>query len=121
MKSYDELEDIFKRNEASNVMPDTYGFNIKVMEVDERSKPMALYSFGKSETGYYLQFKTDYCRLNQQCTSTPVLKYSVYCKDTKDPVVAELVEKLFEIREPMSKGADGKSKSGTTDFKTKSN
>ena len=111
MKSYDSLEEVFKRNEATNVLPDTYGFNIKLMEVDEPFKAMAVYTFGKSETGYYLQFKTDYYRMNDRTTIIPVLRYSVYCKDTNDPVIADLVEKLFQIREPISKGADYKNKS----------
>lgn len=105
MKSYDELESIFKKNEATNVLPDTYGFTVKVTEVDEINKPMALFTFGKSETGYFLQFRTDYYRLNSRITAVPVLKYSVYCKDTNDPAIKDIVEDLFKIREPISSGA----------------
>ncbi len=105
MKSYDALEMIFKKNDATTILPDTYGFTVKLTEVDEPNKPMGLFTFGKSETGYYLQFRTEYYRLNSRITATPVLRYSVYCKDTNDPVVKDLVEDLFKIREPMASGA----------------
>ncbi len=102
MKSYDALEMIFKKNEATTVLPDTYGFTIKLTEVDEINRPMALFTFGRSETGYYLQFRTEYYRINARNTITPILRYSVYCKDTNDPVVKDLVEELFKIREPAA-------------------
>lgn len=105
MKSYDALEMIFKKNDATTVLPDTYGFTVKLTEVDEINKPMALFTFGKSETGYYLQFRTEYYRINSGNTVTPILRYSVYCKDTNDPTVRELVEELFKIREPIASGA----------------
>lgn len=111
MRSYNDLESIFKKNESSSVLPETYGFTVKLSEVDDKKKPMALFTFGRSETGYYLQFKTEYYRLNMQTTVAPVLSYSVYCRDTKDPLVAELVENLFKIRQPLSSGAEYKSKS----------
>ncbi|HOK02830.1 MAG TPA: hypothetical protein PKX79_08140 [Spirochaetota bacterium] len=100
MRSLDALEDIFKKNQSRNIFPDTYGFTVKLSEVDERTIPMALFTFGKSETGYYLQFKTEYYRINARFTAKPVLQYSVYCKNTGDPIVSEIVEDLFKIREP---------------------
>ncbi|HOP30605.1 MAG TPA: hypothetical protein P5120_10755 [Spirochaetota bacterium] len=102
MKSYDALEMIFKKNEATTVLPDTYGFTVKLTEVDETNKPMALFTFGRSETGYFLQFRTEYYRINARNTVKPILRYSVYCKDTNDPVVKDLVEELFKIREPVA-------------------
>jgi hypothetical protein len=102
MKSYDALEMIFKKNEATTVLPDTYGFTVKLTEVDEINKPMGLFTFGRSETGYFLQFRTEYYRINARNTVNPVLRYSVYCKDTNDPVVKDLVEDLFKIREPSA-------------------
>jgi len=102
MKSYDALEAVFKKNEALNILPDTYGFTVKLSEVDETNKPMALFTFGRSETGYYLQFKTEYIRINSRNTEIPLLLYSVYCKDTNDPDIKEIVEELFKIREPSA-------------------
>ena len=102
MKSYDALETVFKKNEAMNILPDTYGFTVKLSEVDEENRPMAMFTFGKSETGYYLQFKTEYIRINSNHTEIPLLIYSVYCKDTQDPDIKEVVEELFKIREPAA-------------------
>lgn len=101
MKSYDVLESVFKKNESENVLPETYGFSVRFSETDIR-KPAAMFSFGKAINGYYLIFKTEYFRKNVVTETIPVLKYSVYCRDTHDPLIQETVENLFKIRAPFS-------------------
>lgn len=101
MKSYDVLESVFKKNESENVLPETYGFNVKFSETDT-TKPAAMFSFGKRIDGYYLIFKTEYYRVNVVTETIPVLRYSVYCRDTHDPVIQETVENLFKIRAPLA-------------------
>lgn len=100
MKSYGELEQVFKKGETANVFPDVFGFNVKLAEVDDNFTPLALFSFGKSGSGYYMQFRTDNYRISAGGLAKPVLRYSVYCKDTNDPVIKEIVDNLFKIREP---------------------
>ena len=105
MKSQDALESLIKKGDGNALYEDVYGFNVKLMEVDETNKYSALFSYGKNADGYYLQFRTEYCRKDYCTVKKPVLGYSVYCKDTNDPVVKEYVENLFRIRAPKSVSA----------------
>ncbi len=100
MKSSDALEAMLKKDDKIAVFEDVYGFNIKLFEIDETNKYSAKFTYGKNAGGYYLQFRTEYYRRNYGTEIKPVLKYSVYCKDTNDPVVKEYVENLFKIRAP---------------------
>jgi len=101
MRSYPQLETVFKMNDTSRIFPEVYGFSVKFTE-PESSRLSAMYTFGKSVKGYYMQFKTAYYRVNQATERIPVLKYSVYSKNTHDPVIQEYVEELFKIRKPSS-------------------
>lgn len=101
MESMGDLENEFKKNDASKIMAEVYGFSVKLSEIDSE-RAMALYTFGNTTKGYYLQFKTFYYRENSMNERIPVLKYSVYCKNTHDPVIQEYVETLFKIRKPAS-------------------
>lgn len=103
MKSYGELESVFKQNDSSKIFAEVYGFSVKLAEVDESNKIMAIYTFGNHIVlGYYLQFKTFYFRENPISERFPKLKYSVYSKNTHDPIIQEYVEALFKIRKPAS-------------------
>jgi len=101
MWSYQELETAFKLNDSSRIYPEVYGFSVKYTE-PENNKLAAMYTFGNNTHGYYLQFKTAYYRENPVTERIPVLKYSVYSKNTHDPVIQEYVEALFKIRKPSS-------------------
>ncbi len=100
MKSNDTLESLLKRGNGNAVSEDVYGVNIKLFEVDEINKHSASFAYGKSAGGYYLQFKTEYYRKDFKTEKRPVLGYSVYCRDSNDPVVKEAVENLFKIKSP---------------------
>lgn len=102
MKSYDLLEPVFRENDAGRVFPDVYGFSVKLSEIDQENRYSAMFTFGNAAQGYYLQFKTMYYIKTSTTEMKPVLKYSVYCKNTRDPVVKEYVENLFKIRKPAS-------------------
>jgi len=107
MESFKTLESILRNSDTNSLNADVYGFNIKSYESDERQKYSALFSYGKSAGGYYLQFRTEYYRKDYKTVQKPVLKYSVYCRDTDDPVVKETVEYLFTIKQPMANSAKG--------------
>ncbi len=103
MKSFGELQEIFEQNDSSVIFPEVYGFSVKLNEVDETNKIMAMYTFGNHIVyGYYLQFKTFYYRENPTTIKQPKLKYSVYSKHTHDPVIIEYVDTLFKIRKPTA-------------------
>lgn len=107
MKSLKTLEGVLKNPDTNNLVPDVYGFNIRFYEVDERQRNSALFSYGKREAGYYLQFRTEYYRKDFKTEEKPVLKYSVYCRDSNDPVVKETVENLFKVRQPGVNSGNG--------------
>jgi len=100
MISLKTLESILDNPDTNSLYSDVYGFNIKFFETDERYKNSALFTYGKNASGYYLQFKTEYYRKDYRTVQNPVLKYSVYCKDSNDPVVKETVENLFKVKQP---------------------
>jgi hypothetical protein len=97
MNSADKLELILKKGDSKSVQKSVYGYEAKFFEIDETNKFAALYSFGKNSEGYYLQFRTDYIRKDYRVVEKPLLKYSVYCKDSSDAVVKEIVENLMKI------------------------
>ena len=103
MKSYPDLETIFEEGESSRILSEVYGFSVKLTDVDEINRVVAMFTFGNTFKGYYLQFKTFYYVENAQTERIPGLKYSVYCKNTHDPIVQEYVEKLFKIKKPVGK------------------
>jgi len=102
MQSLGALESVLKRKDAHSIFPDVYGFSVKYSDVDDRKKHSAIFSYGKAIKGYYLIFKTEFYRESFISTRIPVLKYSVYCKDTNDPVIKETVDNLFKLKAPVS-------------------
>ena len=107
MKSLKTLDMILSNSDSNSVYPDVYGFNVKLFEVDERKKTSAIFSYGKNAGGYYLQFQTLYYRKDYKTEKKPILQYSVYCKDTNDPVVRDTVENLFKLRQPTANQPKG--------------
>lgn len=101
MKSYKTLESILNNYDTNSLNADVYGFNIRLYETDERKKHSALFSYGKGAGGYYLQFRTEFYRRDKNTVQEPALKYSVYCRDSNDPVVRDTVENLFSIKQPI--------------------
>ncbi len=101
MKSYKTLEGILNNYDTNSLNADVYGFNIRLYETDERKKHSALFSYGKGAGGYYLQFRTEFYRKDKNTIQEPALKYSVFCKDSNDPVVRDTVESLFMIKQPI--------------------
>lgn len=101
MESFKTLEGLVTNANTNSLNSDVYGFNVRVFESDETKKNSAIFSYGKSAGGYYLQFKTEYYRRNFSTEQVPILRYSVYCKDSNDPVVKDTVERLFTIRPPI--------------------
>ncbi|HNX22835.1 MAG TPA: hypothetical protein PKG60_02225 [Spirochaetota bacterium] len=107
MKSLKTLESILNNPDTNSLSTDVYGFNLRYFEVDERQRNSALFSYGKKEAGYYLQFRTEYYRKDFKTEEKPKLRYSVYCKDSNDPVVKETVESLFKVRQPGVNSGNG--------------
>ncbi len=98
MKSINICKAIFTEGDRRYITRDTYGYIVKYHEVDNMENYSAVFSFGQNSEGYYLQFRTDYYRKDYNTTEEPILKYSVFCKKSSDPVVKNAVEELLKIR-----------------------
>lgn len=73
-----------------------YNYNVKIYDPDKPSTVMGEFFFGKRLGRYDLIFATYYYKIFYTQIA-PVISYSVYCKNSKDPVVAEIVESLLKM------------------------
>ena len=72
------------------------GRYVRLTDADLKDTTMADFYFGV-ETGLYsLQFRTMYYK-SGNVKIEPLLPYSVYCRDTNDPIVKEYVEMLLKM------------------------
>ena len=97
MKSIDVLK--YKLKQGTDIFPFNIGFNVKFFDQDAPTSIMSEFLFSKiyKEKGRYnLIFKTNYYKL-YKLKIMPPIKYSVFCKNSKDPVVAETVEELLKM------------------------
>jgi len=102
MKSIDALEAMLKKDDKIAISEDVYGVTVRLLEIDETQRPSAKFIYGKNAGGYFLQFRTEYYRKNFATEVNPILKFSVYCKDSNDAIVKESVENLFKIKAPKA-------------------
>jgi len=94
MKSIDTLK--YKLEEGSDIFKYGDGFTVKFYDPDEPTTIMCEFYFSKVSGRYDLIFKTNYYKL-YKLKIVPPLVYSVYCKNSRDPVVAETVESLLKM------------------------
>jgi hypothetical protein len=71
------------------------GRYVRLMDPDADSTTMADFYFGKEVGLYSLQFKTNYYKRGG-AKIEPTVKYSVYARRSKDPVIKEYVEALLK-------------------------
>ncbi len=93
MKSIETLHYVLDTN--INIYPTDRGYLAKFIDPDVKSSPMAEFYFRKENNRYDLQFKTNYYKIFR-LEIRPVPPYSVYCRNSKDPVIAETVESLLK-------------------------
>jgi len=75
-----------------------YGYSVKMYDPDAPTTITGEYFFGKNDGKYDLIFTTYYYKLYRTKISPP-LSYSVYCKDTTDKYIADIVEELLKMVE----------------------
>lgn len=95
MKGLDFLYFSLKHSEGSNVVKSEDGYTVTYLDPDTKA-PMAQFYFAKKLGRYDLVFKTNFYTLFN-ARITPPLEYSVYCRGSKDPVVAATVEELLKV------------------------
>jgi hypothetical protein len=96
MSSFDTLERVIRR--GSDYFKYEHGYTVKVYDPDKPNTIMSEFFFGRKDGAYDLIFKTRYYKLYHNVIKPP-LSFSVYCKNSHDPVVKETVEKLIKIVE----------------------
>jgi hypothetical protein len=76
------------------------GRYVRCLDPDLKKTTMADFFFGKDQNAYSLQFRTVYYKSGLSKIE-PAIQYSVFCKDTRDPVVAEYVERLLKMADEL--------------------
>lgn len=94
MNSLDFLKQRLER--GRDIFRYEHGYAVKVYDPDKVSTIMSEYFFGKKDGRYDLIFSTKFYRIFNTRIN-PGLFYSVYCKNSKDPYVAEIVESLLKM------------------------
>ncbi|HOO73125.1 MAG TPA: hypothetical protein PK926_15315 [Spirochaetota bacterium] len=92
MKSLETLN--FKLDQGTDIFPYGDGYSIKFFDPDAPTTIMSEFFFSKRFERYDLIFKTNYYKLFNSNIQPPI-EFSVYCKNSKDPVVAKVVEELL--------------------------
>ena len=94
MRSLDVLQ--YKLKEGTDIFQHEHGYSVKFYDPDEPTTIMSEFFFGKKQGRYDLIFKTNYYKIYKMKIIPPI-QFSVFCKDSKDPVVAEFVESLMKM------------------------
>jgi hypothetical protein len=74
----------------------SYGYNAKMYDPDNPSTMRGEFFFSRKDGLYTLIFATYYYKL-YKTKIVPPIAYSVYCKDTKDPMIKAVVDSLYEL------------------------
>ncbi|MBP7736419.1 MAG: hypothetical protein KA369_10645 [Spirochaetes bacterium] len=93
MKSMETLSYVISAD--LNLYTSDRGYIAKFIDPDTKTMSMAEFYFRKENNRYDLQFKTNYYKIFR-LEIHPTPPYSVYCRNSKDPIVAETVEKLLK-------------------------
>lgn len=72
------------------------GYSVKIYDPESPSSIMSEFYFSKKNARYDLVFNTYYYKIAYNRIS-PFIFISVYCKDSEDPYIKEVVESLFKI------------------------
>jgi hypothetical protein len=94
MYSLDKLKNIIKRGE--DVVKKGRGWSALLYDQDDFSTIMGSFFFGKKFGRYNLVFSTRYYKIKNFKVIPPVY-FSVYCKNSKDPLIRETVEDLLNM------------------------
>ncbi|HDP80851.1 MAG TPA: hypothetical protein ENN21_08420 [Spirochaetes bacterium] len=94
MNSLDLLKQRLEK--GTDIYRSGYGYTVKVYDPDKPSTIMSEFYFSKKDGRYDLVFATYYYMVfNTRITTS--MNFSVYCRNSKDPVVAEVVESLYKL------------------------
>lgn len=95
MKSLEALKKYIKM--GRNIYKSGYGYTVKVYDPDRSSSIMSEFLFVKNLDGRCDLVFTTYYYDSFRTIIAPEMFYSVYCKNSKDPYVLEVVESLYKM------------------------
>jgi len=93
MASMGYLKQLIKR--GRDVYKTGHGYTVRSYDPDNSTSVMSEFFFGKKLGRYDLVFSTNYYNIFRYRINPPII-FSVYCKNSKDPYVKEIVESLFK-------------------------
>jgi hypothetical protein len=96
MFSINTLKERLKKNEDVSLW--RYGYHVQIHDPDQPSMVQGEYFFSRKDGEYTLICATYYYRV-YNVKIVPSLNYSVYCKDTKDPKIKEVVDSLYTLKQ----------------------
>lgn len=94
MKSLAELK--YKIKQGGNIKKYGDGFKVTYFDPDAPTSVMSEFYFAKVNDAYDMIFQTNYYYLFNAKISPPLV-YSVYCRFSKDPIIAATVEDLIKL------------------------
>ncbi len=87
---------IEKNSDKIEVVKNKNGYSIRIPDVDDTTRTRISFMFSNNRIkGYDLVFEVNYHNLRETLVA-PVIKNSVYCKNSFDPVVVEYTQDLLE-------------------------
>ncbi len=85
-----------KLNEGTDRFFTDAGTRVVINDPEKKTTVMADFFFKINEDRYDLKFKTVYYKLYKTIIQPPI-SFSVYCRNSKDPVVAYYVKELLKL------------------------
>lgn len=94
MNSIDLLK--LRLEKGRDIFKTEYGYTVKIYDPDKPTTIQSEFFFAKQHGRYDLIFTTYYYKIFNTKIA-PVVFFSVYCKSSKDPMIAEIVEALLKM------------------------
>lgn len=86
----------YRLRKGTDIYKYRFGWVVRIFDPDSPGKIMYQFFFGRKDGRYYLQFETTYYKLYHTVIKPPV-SLSVYCENSKDETVKEIVDELLEM------------------------
>ncbi len=87
---------IEKNSEIINVQKTKNGYSVRIPDVDNRSRIRITFMYSNNRVhGYDMVFEVIYRNVGETLVA-PVIRHSVYCSNSVDPVVKEYAQELLE-------------------------
>ncbi len=117
MRSLPILKELLK--EGKDIIKTRFGYTVKLFDPDKPSVLLSEFFFNKNTRGRYDLVFTTFSYKIFQTDIVPVIYCSVYCRNSKDPVVKETVDSLLVMTGDLQKLKDTEGKTEKKSEETK--